>query len=82
MGPQHIATVAFVSVRPRMSIANPIKIDIPSHSALAASIAAARVGNMAFLITKYGKPFTANSFGNKFKPAGLINRQIGGLVTG
>jgi hypothetical protein len=37
------------------------------HPALAESIAATKVGNMTFLITEYGKPFTANGFGNKFK---------------
>lgn len=47
---------------------NPIDIDIPLHPALAESIAAANVsGNMTFLLTEFGKPFTANGFGNKFK---------------
>lgn len=47
---------------------NPIDIDIPLHPALAESIAAAKVGrNMTFLLTEFGKPFTANGFGNKFK---------------
>jgi site-specific recombinase XerD len=46
---------------------NPIDIDIPLHPELAASIVATSVGNMTFLITEYGKPFTANGFGNKFK---------------
>jgi len=46
---------------------SPIDIDIPLHPALAASIAAAQVGNLTFLITEFGKPFTANGFGNKFK---------------
>ena len=47
---------------------NPIDIDIPLHPALAHSIAAAKVStNMTFLLTEFGKPFTANGFGNKFK---------------
>jgi len=47
---------------------NPIDIDIPLHPALAKSIAAAKVSaNMTFLLTEFGKPFTANGFGNKFK---------------
>jgi integrase/recombinase XerD len=38
------------------------------HPALAGSIAAAKVStNMTFLLTEFGKPFTANGFGNKFK---------------
>ena len=39
---------------------NPIDIDIPLHPALAERNAATKVGNMTFLITEYGKPFTAN----------------------
>ena len=47
---------------------SPIEIDIPLHPELAASIAAAKVStNMTFLLTEFGKPFTANGFGNKFK---------------
>ncbi|MCW1996601.1 tyrosine-type recombinase/integrase [Bradyrhizobium diazoefficiens] len=47
---------------------NPIDIDIPLHPALGESIAAAKVGaNLTFLLTEFGKPFTANGFGNKFK---------------
>jgi len=38
------------------------------HPALAESIAVAQVGtNMTFLLTEFGKPFTANKFGNNFK---------------
>ncbi|WP_050425792.1 hypothetical protein [Bradyrhizobium tropiciagri] len=47
---------------------NPINIDIPLHPALTVNVAAAEVSsNMTFLLTEFGKPFTANGFGNKFK---------------
>ena len=46
---------------------NPVDIDIPVHPALAASIAATKTGHLTFLVTKFGKPFTTNGFGNKFK---------------
>jgi integrase/recombinase XerD len=46
---------------------NPIDIDIPLHPELKARVDATPIGNMTFLITEYGKPFTANGFGNKFK---------------
>jgi len=46
---------------------NPVDMDIPLHPALQTSIEAASVGNLTFLITEFGKPFTANGFGNKFK---------------
>jgi integrase/recombinase XerD len=47
---------------------NPIDIDMPLHPRLAESIARAKVSpNMTFLLTEFGKQFTANGFGNKFK---------------
>jgi integrase/recombinase XerD len=47
---------------------NPIDIDIPLHPGLDQSIAAANVDTReTFLLTEFGKPFTANGFGNKFK---------------
>ena len=62
---------------------NPIAVDIPLHPDLTASIAAADSRNLTFLITKYGKPFTANGFGNKFKDwcrqAGLPHCSAHGL---
>ncbi|WP_422836356.1 hypothetical protein [Afipia carboxidovorans] len=45
----------------------PIDVDTPLHPAPAASIAATANGSHTFLITTFGKPFTSNSFGNKFK---------------
>ncbi len=46
---------------------HPIEMDIPLHPDLAAAIAAIPSGHMTFLVTEYGKPFTANGFGNAFK---------------
>jgi integrase/recombinase XerD len=45
----------------------PVDMDIPLHPALRESIEATPGGNLTFLITEFGKPFTANGFGNKFK---------------
>ena len=42
-------------------------MDIPLHPDLAAIIEATPSGHLTFLITQYGKPFTASGFGNKFK---------------
>ncbi|OSI33025.1 tyrosine-type recombinase/integrase [Bradyrhizobium canariense] len=66
-GRQHIRNGRFQFRQAKNEDRNPIEIDIPLHPALAQSIAATRAGNMTFLITEYGKPFTANGFGNKFK---------------
>jgi hypothetical protein len=71
LGPQHIRDGRVCFRQAKNEHRNPIKIDIPLHSALAASIAAARVGNMAFSITKYGKPFYRERF----------RQQIQGMVS-
>jgi integrase/recombinase XerD len=42
-------------------------MDIPLHPDLAEAIAASPSDHLTFLVTEYGKPFTANGFGNAFK---------------
>jgi integrase/recombinase XerD len=66
-GRQHIKDGRILFRQAKNEDRNPIDIDIPLHPALAASIEAAPIGNMTFLLTEFGKPFTANGFGNKFK---------------
>jgi integrase len=67
LGRQHIRDGRVKFRQAKNEHRNPIDIDIPLHPDLKASIAATKIGNMTFLITEYGKPFTANGFGNKFK---------------
>jgi integrase/recombinase XerD len=67
LGRQHIRDGRIKFRQAKNEHRNPIDIDIPLHPDLRASIEATRVGNMTLLITEYGKPFTANGFGNKFK---------------
>ena len=67
LGQQHIRDGRIRFRQAKNEHRNPIEIDIPLHPDLAASIAATDRGNLNFLITQYGKPFTANGFGNKFK---------------
>lgn len=68
LGRQHIRDGRIRFRQAKNEHRNPIDIDIPLHPALAKSIAAANVGsNMTFLLTEFGRPFTANGFGNKFK---------------
>ncbi|WP_316179653.1 MULTISPECIES: tyrosine-type recombinase/integrase [unclassified Bradyrhizobium] len=68
LGRQHIRDGRIRFRQAKNEHRNPIDIDIPLHPALADSIAAASVStNMTFLLTEFGKPFTANGFGNKFK---------------
>src|SRR5262249_25173029 len=42
-------------------------MDIPLHLDLAEAIAATPSGHLTFLVTEFGKPFTAKGFGNAFK---------------
>jgi integrase/recombinase XerD len=67
LGRQHVRDGRIRFRQAKNEHRNPIEVDIPLHPNLAASIAATEVGNLSFLITQYGKPFTANGFGNKFK---------------
>jgi integrase/recombinase XerD len=67
LGRQHVRDGRIRFRQAKNEHRNPIEIDIPLHPDLAASIAAADVGNLTFLTTQYGKPFTPNGFGNKFK---------------
>jgi integrase/recombinase XerD len=68
LGRQHIRDGRVRFRQAKNEHRNPIDIDIPLHPALAESIATAKVStNMTFLLTEFGKPFTANGFGNKFK---------------
>jgi integrase/recombinase XerD len=67
LGRQHVRNGRVRFRQAKNEHLNPIDIDIPLHPELAVSIGATAVGSMTFLITEYGKPFTPNGFGNKFK---------------
>src|SRR5262249_39641163 len=61
----------------------PVTIEIPVLPILAEIIAASPTGDLNFLETDYGQPFTANGFGGKFKQwcreAGLPHCSAHGL---
>jgi integrase len=63
LGRQHIhdGWWSFVATKTRKVRAKPH--DLPVHSVIAAS----PTGNLTFLMTKFGKPFTAAGFGNWFR---------------
>ncbi|WP_020175339.1 tyrosine-type recombinase/integrase [Methyloferula stellata] len=58
-------------------------LEIPIIEPLAESIAASAIGQMQFLVTNYGKPYSANGFGNTFRTwcddAGLPHCSAHGL---
>jgi integrase len=68
LGRQHIRNGRVQFRQAKNEHRNPIDIDIPLHPALAASIGASKTEkNLTFLMTEFGRPFTTNGFGNKFK---------------
>jgi integrase len=62
---------------------NPVDIDIPLHPDLAKIIAETKSGQLTFLATEYGRPFSPNGFGNKMRDwcnqAGLPHCSAHGL---
>jgi len=70
----------FISVRQEKTDES---LEIPTHSALAASLAACQSGHLLLLPTQLGEGFTAKGFGNWFSAAarktGLTNCSVHGL---
>jgi integrase len=63
MGPQHVQN-GMVRVRQQKTGAS---LRIPVHPALQAILSATPTEHLTFLVTAYGKPFTAAGFGNWFR---------------
>lgn len=63
LGPQHIKG-GTLTVRQKKTGA---LVEIPVHAKLAEIIQATPSGNLTFLVTSFGKPFTAAGFGNLFR---------------
>lgn len=78
MGPQHVRDGWLKLVQQKNRNRNPITIEVPVLPVLRETIDASGCGHLAFLVTEFGKPFTANGFGNRFKKwcreAGLPER--------
>lgn len=83
LGRQHRKNGRFRFVQAKNEDRAPVEIDIPVHQGLAAVIDATPSEHLTFLVTEYGKPFTAPGFGNKFRTwcdqAGLPHCSAHGL---
>ena len=79
IGPQHIRD-NILTVRLKKS-QEMTEVVLPVLPPLQESIAASEIGDLAFLVTQYGKPFTAAGFGNWFadqcRAAGVDGRAHG-----
>lgn len=67
IGPQHIRDGWLTLTQNKNARNNPITLELPVIPELARIIAATPTGHMAFLVTEFGKPFTSNGFGNRFR---------------
>jgi integrase len=67
LGRQHIRDGWFKIALQKNRNRKPITIDLPVLSALREIIDASPVGDLTFLVTQFGRPFTANGFGNWFR---------------
>jgi integrase len=67
MGPQHIQDEVLSWVRGKTERTTGIELAIPVHPTLRSIIDATRSGHLTFLVTEFGKPFTAAGFGNWFR---------------
>jgi hypothetical protein len=61
--------VIFIKTEKRQHGKEGAQVSIPILAPLAASLAAAKTGNMTFLLTESGQPWNKNSFGHWFRKA-------------
>jgi integrase len=67
MGPQNIHNGVLTFTQRKVRGRETEKVEVPVHPRLAEAIAATPTGLRTFLVTSFGKPFTANGFGNKMR---------------
>ena len=67
LGHQHLRNGRIQFRQAKNEHRHPIDIDIPAHQALIASIEATPSGNLTFLVTQFGRPFTPAGFGQRFR---------------
>lgn len=83
LGPQHMRGNRVKYRQAKNEHRKPVDMDIPLHPDLKAVIRASAPEHLTFLVTEYGRPFTANGFGNKFRgwcnQAGLPHCSAHGL---
>ncbi|MDR4307674.1 tyrosine-type recombinase/integrase [Chelatococcus sambhunathii] len=83
IGRQHVRDGAIYLTQQKNRRRKPITVEVPIVSALQEAIDAGPTGDLAFLRTEFGRPFTANGFGNRFRKwcdeAGLKGLSAHGL---
>ncbi len=83
LGRQHIQNGWLVFTQHKNRNKKPIRMEIPVTPELQRIIDASPCGNLTFLVTAFGRPFTSNGFGNRFRKwcneAGLPHCSAHGL---
>jgi len=67
LGQRHVLNNRLQYVQAKNEHRKPVEMDIPIHPELQAIIEATPSHRLTFLVTEYGRSFTTNGFGNKFK---------------
>ena len=67
-GRQHIRGGVLTFTQQKNRNRNPVKLELPVLVVLQKIIDASPCGHLTFLVTEFGKPFTAKGFGSKFLP--------------
>jgi integrase len=66
-GPQHMRGEWLHFTQQKNRSRKPVTLTLPIHPELQRIIEATPSGALAFLVTEFGRPFTANGFGNRFR---------------
>ncbi|NZD62923.1 tyrosine-type recombinase/integrase [Rhizobium sp. WYCCWR 11290] len=83
-GRQHVSSDGWIKIRPQKTArSSAVVVEIPILPELQAALDEGPTGNMTFLITEYGKPFSVKGLGNKMRDwcdaAGLPHCSMHGL---
>jgi len=82
-GRQHLRGGSLKFTQNKNRNRNPVQLELPVLPELQRIIAASPTGDLTFLVTEYGRPFSAAGFGNKFRDwcneAGLKHCSAHGL---
>lgn len=66
-GRQHVRSGVLTFTQRKNRNRNPVKLELPILPALQTIIDASPTGDLTFLVTEFGKPFSAKGFGAKFR---------------
>lgn len=67
LGRQHVREGFLCFTQEKNRNRKPVRLEIPIVPELAEILGASPVGDLTFLVTEWGRPFTVGGFGNKFR---------------